>query len=321
MANTLLNQIVNIINAAVLAGVPLLLGTTGEIITEKSGHLNLGVEGLMYIGAAFGFAAGYYTNSEALALICAFLGGVLGSVLYAFLTVTLRANQNVTGLTLTVFGAGFANYIGDALINSTASKAVSLSAEVKAAFNPVSIPGLSALPIAGKLLFQYNMFVYLAVAIAILTGLYLNRTRTGLNLRAIGENAAAADAMGVRVTQYKYINIMLGGGICALGGAYIAIVTCGGTWIYNCVSGQGWIAVALVIFAGWSPYRALMGSLVFGGLSVIRFYLPGGYVPPAMLSMLPFVVTCVVLVVTSVRSARGGNQPAACGVNYYREER
>ncbi|GHU75542.1 ABC transporter permease [Clostridia bacterium] len=313
--------IVNIFNAAVLAGVPLLLGTVGEIITEKSGHLNLGVEGLMYIGAAFGFAAGYFANSAMIALLCAFAGGVLGSFIYAVLTVTLRANQNVTGLTLTVFGTGFANYIGDALINSTASKAVSLSPEVKAAFAPLNIYGLSSLPVIGKLLFQYNIFVYLAIIIAILAGLYLNRTRTGLNLRAIGENPAAADAMGVRVARYKYINIMLGGGICALGGAYVAIVTCGGTWIYNCVSGQGWIAVALVIFAGWSTYRALVGSLVFGSLSIIRFYLPGGRVPPALLAMLPFIVTCVVLVVASVHSSRSNRQPAACGVNYYREER
>ncbi|MDR0396442.1 MAG: ABC transporter permease [Oscillospiraceae bacterium] len=319
--NESLNRIVSIINAAVLAGVPLLLGTTGEIITEKSGHLNLGVEGLMYIGAAFGFAAGYFTDSAAMALACAFAGGVLGSLIYAFLTVTLRANQNVTGLTLTVFGAGFANYVGDALINSTASKAVSLSANVKAAFDPIVAPVLSDIPVAGKLLFQYNIFVYLAAAIAVLAGLYLNKTRAGLNLRAIGENPAAADAMGVRMTSYKYLNIMLGGGICALGGAYIAIVTCGGVWIHNCVSGQGWIAVALVIFAGWSPYRALIGSLVFGGLSVIRFYLPGGQAPPALLSMLPFIVTCVVLAASSARPSRGSRQPAACGINYYREER
>ncbi|MDR1598985.1 MAG: ABC transporter permease [Oscillospiraceae bacterium] len=321
MSDPLSRQIVSVINAAVLAGVPLLLGTTGEIITEKGGHLNLGVEGLMYIGAAFGFVAGYYSDSAALALACAFVGGMLGSLVYAFLTVTLRANQNVTGLTLTVFGTGFANYVGDALINSTAAKAVSLSARVKAAFGPVDLPGLSGLPVVGKLLFQYNMFVYLAVGVAAVAGIYLNRTRVGLNLRAIGENPAAADAMGVRVTRYKYINIMFGGGICALGGAYIAIVTCGGVWIHNCVSGQGWIAVALVIFAGWSPYRALVGSLVFGGLSVVRFYLPGGRVPTALLSMLPFVVTCVVLVAASVRPSSGGSQPAACGVNYYREER
>jgi len=316
-----LNSVTSLFTAAVLAGIPLLFGTVGEIITEKSGHLNLGVEGLMYLGAALGFAAGYALDSAALALLAAFLGGACGALVYAVLTVTLRANQNVTGLTLTLFGTGFANFLGDAMINASPTKSANLSATVKAAFKSVQIPYLSGLPVVGKLLFQYNLFAYLGVAAAVLAWWYLTRTRSGLRTRAVGENPAAADAMGVGVTGVKYANILLGGGICGLGGAYVAMVTCGGTWVYNCVNGQGWIAVALVIFASWNPARALLGSLVFGALSVLRFYLPGAGVPTSVLSMLPFAVTCAVLVVTSVRQQREALQPAACGVNYFREER
>jgi simple sugar transport system permease protein len=313
--------VANVFSAAVLAGAPLLFGTVGEIITEKSGSLNLGVEGLMYIGAAFGFVAGYWLNSAALALLAAFAGGMLGALIYAVLTVGFGANQNVTGLTLTLFGTGFANYIGDALINASPTKTAVLSAAVKQAFKPLRIPILGDLPYLGELLFNYNIFIYLGILLAILAGLYLNHTRIGLNLRAIGENPAAADAAGIRVKRYKYANIMLGGGICALGGAYISIITCGGTWVYNCVNGQGWIAVALVIFASWSPARALVGSLVFGALVILRFYMPGGYIPNAVLMMMPFLVTCAVLVVTSAKQSRERMQPAACGVNYDREQR
>ena len=319
--NTAFDTFVNIFTAAVLAGVPLLFGTIGEILTQKSGSLNLGVEGLMYLGAICGFAGGFYLNNPAAALLTAFAGGMLGSLIYALLTVTLGANQNVTGLTLALFGAGVANYIGDAMINNSATKAVALSAKLKEAFRPVSIPRLSDIPYAGKLFFQYNIFVYLGIIIAIAMYIYLNKTRIGLNLRAIGENPPASDAAGVMVMRYKYAHIMIGGGICALGGAYIAIVTCGGTWVYNCVNGQGWIAVALVIFASWSSLRALLGSLVFGALVIVRFYIPRGSVPNAVLMMTPFIVTCLVLIFTSVGQSREMMQPAACGLNYDREER
>jgi len=318
---TAFDSFANIFTAAVLAGVPLLFGTVGEIVTQKSGSLNLGVEGLMYLGAICGFVGGYYSGSAAAALLAAFAGGMLGSLIFALLTVTLGANQNVTGLTLTLFGTGIANYMGDALINSSPLKAVSLTAGVKNAFKPVSIPVLSNIPYVGRLFFQYNLFVYLGIIIAIAIFVYMNKTRAGLNLRAIGENPSAADAAGVTVARNKYLHILLGGGICALGGAYIAIVTCGGTWVYNCVNGQGWIAVALVIFASWSSLRALIGSLVFGALVILRFYIPGGSVPNAVLMMLPFIVTCLVLIISSARQSREMMQPAACGINYDREQR
>jgi len=315
--------IVSFIYAAILAGTPLLFGTLGEIVTQKSGHLNLGVEGMMYLGAIFGFLAGFHTDSAALTVLAAMAAGAGGALIYAFLTVTLRANQNVTGLTLTIFGAGLANLIGDYMTSSNAAGVFVLSENVKGAFRALPWGGLSDAPVVGRLLFQYNPFVYFGVALAIALGLYMHHTRYGRNLRAVGENPGAADAASVNVSLYKYIHIAVGGAICGLGGAYVAVVTCGGVWVYNIISGQGWIAVALVIFAGWSTYRALLGSLVFGSLSILRLYIPSSVaqIPTAIFSMLPFLATAAVLVFTSARPGNKRLQPKGCGVNYYREER
>lgn len=309
--------------ASILAGVPLLFGTLGEILTEKAGNLNLGVEGMMYMGALLGFIGGYMFDSVLMVLLLAFLGGLLGAAIYAFLTVTLKANQNVTGLTLTIFGTGLANLIGTGLMTSSSTGAAICSDSIKAAFRPMDWGFLTAIPYVGKLLFNHSILTYLAVALAAAAAWYLNHTHFGLNLRAVGENPAAADAAGVNVSAYKYAHILVGGGICGLGGAYISLVTCGGNWTYNCVGGLGWIAVALVIFAAWSPARAILGSLVFGALSVLRLYIPASVVdiPAAFFSMVPFLATCVILVISSARMSRERQQPHACGVNYFREER
>lgn len=318
-----LDWISNFLYAAILAGVPLLFGTLGEILTEKAGNINLGVEGMMYMGAVFGFMGAYYLDSAIATLLFAFLGGLGGALVYAFLTVTLKANQNVAGLTLTIFGTGLANLLGTNMINGSGSGAAMVSDAMKAFFRPMDMGTLTAIPYLGKLLFNHSLFTYLGIVLAIAAGWYLNHTAQGLNLRAVGENPAAADAAGVNVSAYKYVHILLGGGICGLGGAYIALVTCGGNWTYNCVGGLGWIAVALVIFAAWSPYKALLGSLVFGALSVLKIYIPTSVIniPSAFFSMLPFLVTCVILVISSIRMRRENQQPHACGVNYFREER
>lgn len=320
----------NFINAAVLAGTPLLLGTLGEILTEKSGNLNLGVEGMMFMGAVAGLAASYLYEQSAgvaaiggvsalLAVVCAFLCGAFGALIYSFLTVTLRANQNVVGLTLTIFGVGFGNFFGEYL-GLQAGGYVAVGDVTKQAFANLSIPGLSQIPFLGKLLFSYNFMVYIAIAIAILLAWYLNKTRAGLNLRAVGESPATADAAGINVARYKYLATCIGGGICGLGGMYVSMVVCSGVWVHNCVGGQGWIAVALVIFAAWSPLRALLGALVFGGLSVLRMYLPLG-IPMQIYDMLPFVATVLVLIITSIRQSKERMQPRSCGTNYFREER
>lgn len=215
--------------AAVLSGVPLLYGTLGEIITEKAGHLNLGVEGMMYMGAAFAFMGGYISGSPVVALLFAIGAGVLGALIYAFLTITLKANQNVSGLALTTFGTGVANFLGTSLQKSSVSVVV-VPASVVNVFKPLDMGFLSDLPVVGQLIFSHSLFTYLAVALAIGMHLYLNKTHCGLNLRAIGENPGAADAAGVNVTLYKYVHLLVGGAICGLGGAYISLVTCAGNW-------------------------------------------------------------------------------------------
>ena len=311
---------VNFFVAAVLAGTPLLFGILGEIINEKAGHLNLGVEGMMSIGAVGGFVVGYWTDNLVFALIAAFVTGMLGALIYAVLTVTFMADQNVTGLTLTIFGIGFSNFVGDFVREKSGSTSLKLPEGILDSLGKVEIPFLTDIPVLGKLLFNYNIFVYLGVAAAILCAIYLHRTKAGLNVRAVGENPAAADAAGIPVTKLKYLNLMLGGGLCGIGGAYCSMIICNGVWVTSCVNGLGWIAVALVIFATWNPNRAILAALVFGGFSVLKYYVPQ-VIPSAIFDMIPFLMTIVVLVVTSIRFSKENAQPKSCGVNYFREER
>lgn len=318
-----MNMFMNFIIAAVLAGTPLLFGTLGEIMNEKSGHLNLGVEGMMAMGACGGFMAGFLTDNLFIALLTAFASGVLGALIYAVLTITFMANQNVTGLTLTIFGTGISNFVGEYMLVNAETSSLKLPKAITAQLSNINIPGLSSIPVVGPLLFQYNPFVYLGILIAIICGFYLNHTKTGLNLRAIGENPGAADAAGIKVTKTKYINVLLGGGICGIGGAYCSMIICGGVWMSNSVNGLGWIAVALVIFASWNPAKAILGSFVFGAFNILKYYSPKTYftVPNAFYDMLPFIITALVLVITSIRKSKENSQPASCGVNYFREER
>ena len=311
---------VNFFVAAVLAGTPLLFGILGEIINEKAGHLNLGVEGMMSIGAVGGFVVGYWTDNLVFALIAAFVTGMLGALIYAVLTVTFMADQNVPGLTLTIFGIGFSNFVGDFVREKSGSTSLKLPEGILDSLGKVEIPFLTDIPVLGKLLFNYNIFVYLGVAAAILCAIYLHRTKAGLNVRAVGENPAAADAAGIPVTKLKYLNLMLGGGLCGIGGAYCSMIICNGVWVTSCVNGLGWIAVALVIFATWNPNRAILAALVFGGFSVLKYYVPQ-VIPSSIFDMIPFLMTIVVLVVTSIRFSKENAQPKSCGVNYFREER
>lgn len=318
-----MNTLVNFLHAALLAGTPLMFGTLGEITTEKAGNLNLGVEGMMSIGAIAGFYVGFVTQNILLAVLGAFVAGILSALIYAFLTVTLKANQNVTGLTLTIFGVGFADFFGDFLRESAGIDVLKLSDKITNTVQAVQIPVLSDLPYVGKLFFQYNPFVYFGILLCVVMGIYILHSRKGLNLCAVGENPGAADAAGVNVTRVKYVNILLGGGTCGIGGAYISLVLCGGVWVTNCVNGLGWIAVALVIFASWNPFKAIFGSFIFGAFNILKFYIPKSIIsiPEAIFDMLPFLVTAIVLIVTSIRKSKENAQPAGCGVNYFREER
>lgn len=329
---------------AFMACTPILFGTLGEIVNEKSGHLNLGVPGMMAIGGTAGFLVGYYSNNLVLALLGAFLGGMLGSLIYAVLTVTFMANQNVTGLTLSIFGVGLANFAGKFALHASGLGTLKLPDEINSQLLNIPIPLLSWIPQVGQY-FSVNIFVYLAVIIAALLSIYLHHTKAGRDLRAIGENPAAADAAGIHVVRMKYIHLLLGGGICGLGGAYAAMITGGGVWGSDFVGELGWIAVALVIFAAWKPGRAVPGAFVFGALRVLRFRLTALIMAPAALvpewqdgltgvatffkdnipegvfDMLPFLMTALVLIITSMRKSKEGLQPASCGTNYFREER
>ena len=324
--------LLNLITAAVLYGTPLLYGTTGEILTEKSGNLNLGVEGMMFMGGVAGLAGSYYYEQAAanpnpvvsvlIAMVCAILCAAFGTLIYSVLTITLRANQNVTGLALTIFGTGFANFLGEAIGNTAPSRYMAVGNVTKNAFNS-GIPVLQDLPVVGKLLFSYNFMVYLGILLAIVLAWFLGRSRAGLNLRSVGESPATADAAGINVTLYKYLATCMGGGICGLGGLYIVMNSAngvGGVWVHNCVGGKGWIAVALVIFATWSPARALLGSLVFGALSVMRLYVALG-IPAQIYDIFPYIATVIVLVAVSMRRKRENQPPQSLGLAYFREER
>lgn len=328
-----MKTIINFLYASIRAGTPLLLGTTGEIITEKSGSLNLGVEGIMAIGAIGGYLMACYTNSFIIGLLFAFIAGALGSLLFAFLTISLHANQNVTGLALSMFGVGLYEFIGKTLTSSEAFPALNERTHLKNMVADNGIPLLRDIPYVGKLLFSYNMFVYIAVIIAVLAWFYMARTKAGLKLRAIGENPAAADASGVNVDLVKYINITVGGGICGLGGLYLALVTNGGAWNDYWINGMGWISVALVIFANWSPLLAILGGFFFGMLNTLQAWkgnLASAFpkllgwltvIPNEFYQLLPFAITAVVLVVAGARKGRRSSEPSAIGVNYFREER
>ena len=335
MNGTVIN-ILNFVNMAVLASAPLLLATLGEILTEKSGNLNLGVEGMMFMGAIASLGAAYsYEHAVTLAggvaspLVATLIAtgaaaaaGALGALIYAFLVVTLRANQNVTGLTLTIFGTGFANFFGE-LIGKQAGGFVQVSAATKAMFGNLNLGSLSQIPVLGSLLFKYNWMVYFGLAVMLAMAWFLNKSRRGLNLRAVGENPATADAAGINVTRYKYTATIAGGTLCGLGGMYISMssTACAGVWVHNCVNGYGWLAVALVIFATWSPTRAWLCGLVFGGLLVIRNYFPIPGLSMQIYDMFPYIATILVLVFASIRQVKEHAQPASCGMNYFREER
>lgn len=313
----------NFIYASIIASTPLLFGTVGEILSEKVGNMNLGVEGMMWLGAFAGFYAAYKTESFLISLLASFGLAAVGALIYAFLTVTLKANQNVTGLTLTTFGIGLSLVFGKAMITA-AGGAPKTSDVFNAKVAAINIPVLSDIPYIGKIIFGLNPYVYIAVAIAIILYVYLMKTKMGLNLRAIGENPAAADASGINVNLMKYINIIIGGGICGIGGAYMSLVMVNGSWQDSgVVNGYGWIAVALVIFSSWNPAKAILGSLIFGMFSSLRYYVPSDIIviPTAFYQMLPFVVTIIVLIVTSIKKNKENTQPAACGINYFREER
>lgn len=309
-------DMVSFLKAAIQSGTPLLFATLGEIMTERSGNLNLGVEGMMLVGAVVGFQVGLGTSNPFLALLGAGAAGAVTALIFAFLTVTLKANQVVTGLSLTILGTGFSGFAGKTLVGEIAPE------QIKEFFKPLIIPGLGKIPFVGEIFFSHNLFVYLGYAMALGLGIYLYHTRKGLNLRMVGENPSAADASGINVDLYKYTHILIGGALCGLGGAYLSLVYVP-AWQENVTAGRGWIAVALVIFATWSPYKALVGSYFFGGLDIIGFRLQKYDIKISqyLFDMLPYIVTILVLIMVSTKKSKEHMPPKGLGNAYFREER
>ena len=327
---------ISFIPRAVMQAVPLLYGSTGETLTEKSGNLNLGIPGIMYVGAISGVIGAFLYESSLpspeafvglwavlISLGAALLGSLLMGLLYCFLTVTLRANQNVTGLALTTFGVGFGNFFGGSLIKLSGNSMPYLALTQTSLAFRVSRPGAESTGWFGKLFLSYGFLAYLSVIIALMAAFVLRRTRVGLHLRAVGENPSTADAAGVSVGKYKYAATCVGSMIAGLGGLYYVMDYASGIWSNNAFGDRGWLAIALVIFTIWRPNVGVLSSFLFGGLYILHMYIPTGMnlAVKELYKMLPYVVTIVVLVITSLRNKRENQAPASLGLSYFQEER
>ncbi len=322
---------VSFLTAAVIKSIPLLCGAVGEILIEKSGNLNLGIPGIMYLGAIGGITGAYFYEKGAavyhapvaviIVVLCSLLLAVIGGLIFSFLTITLRVNQNVTGLALTTFGTGLGNFLG-ASLSKLAGTSGSVSVRTTGAVFKKTIPFLSDhLGIVGKLIFSYSILTYVLIAVAAVAAWFLSRTRQGLSLRAVGENPGAADAAGISVVKTKYLATLVGSAIAGLGGLYYIMSYLGGVWQNNCLGDTGWLAIALVIFALWKPARAIWGAIVFGGLCVLFNYLNASTAYQEILKMLPYICTIIVLIVSSLRMKKENQPPASLGLAYFREER
>lgn len=304
---------ISILGAAVRSGTPILYATLGEIVTEKSGVMNLGLEGIMLMGALSGFVVSLNTGNPWLGLLGAFGMGVCLGLVHAFLSVTLGSNQVVCGLAMTMFGAGASALVGRSYIGMTIK-----------GLGRLDVPFLSELPLVGKVFFSQDIMVYFSFCLVVLLFCFFNYTRPGMNLRAVGDNPKAADAMGLPVARIRYIYTALGAGLVALGGAYMSIVY-NKFWAEGMTAGRGWIAVAMVIFAIWNPFQAALGAYLFGGVEAfqLRLQAAGTSIPAPLLMMLPYVMTILVLLFISIRKGRSVSlgAPAALGLPFYREER
>ncbi len=328
-----MDQIVTLLNSAICYGTVIMFGALGEIVTEKSGNLNLGVPGIMYIGGICGLVGAFFYEMAAgaaanamigilIATACSLAGSVLAGLLFSFLTITLRTNQNVTGLTLTIFGGGVANFLGGSL-NKLAGGVGQISVATTSGGFRTSLQSVTGMDNFFTDLLAFGFLPYVAVILAILIHYFLKKTRTGLNLRAVGENPATADAAGLSVTKYQYLATCAGAAITGLGGLFYVMDYTKGTWATEgTLEGLGWLAVALVIFATWKSLNAIWGSYLFGFLIWVYMYIPGlGRSSMELFKMLPYIVTIAVLIITSMRNSREQQPPAHLGLSYFREER
>ena len=328
--------ILSFLPRAIAQGTPLLFGSTGEIITQKSGNMNLGIPGVMYVGGICGVIGAFLyeqslpspeTMNAAMAVLIptlfCLIGSLLMGLLFCFLTVTLRANQNVTGLAMTTFGVGFGNFFGGSLVKLSGADMPFLALSATSNCFKKTLPFADKLGVIGDLFFSYSFLVYLAVAIALIASYIIKRTRTGLHLRAVGENPGTADSAGINVNRYKYLATCIGCMVAGLGGLYYVMDYASGIWANNAFGDRGWLAIALVIFTVWRPNVGVLASYLFGGLYILHMYIPSGMnlAVKELYKMLPYAVTIIVLIISSLRNQRDKQPPESLGLPYFREDR
>ena len=321
--------------AAIRQGIPLMFGCVGETITEKSGNLNLGTPGIMYVGGICGVIGSFFyeTNTAPenlskfllvfIPLICCLAGSLLMGLIYCFLTVSLRANQNVTGLAMTTFGVGIGNFFGGSLTKLTNSDVPAVILNTTGKVFQTKLPFAENLGWFGTIFLSYGFLAYLAIIVAIAAALVISKSRTGLKLRAVGESPATADAAGINVTKYKYFATCLGAMISGLGGLYFVMDYSSGIWANDAFGDIGWLAIALVIFTIWRPGHSIWAAILFGGLYILHMFIPTGtnLAVKELYKAIPYLVTIIVLIVTSMRNKREDQPPASLGLSYFREDR
>ncbi len=290
----------------VTASTPLLLAALGELVTERAGVLNLGVEGMMVMGAVAGFGVALTTGSPYLGIVAAALAGAALAVPFGFLTLNLVTNQVATGLALTLLGLGLSGLIGEAFVGQPGVR-----------LTKIHVPGLSDIPFVGPLFFGQDALVYLSIVLAIVVSFVIFRTRLGLVLRAVGDNHASAHALGYSVIGVRWGAVLFGGALAGLGGGYLSLAYTP-QWVENMTAGRGWIALALVVFSSWFPGRLVIGAYLFGAVTILGFYAQGAGIglPAQFLSSLPYLVTVAALVIISRRRRRGGDAPACLGRSF-----
>lgn len=316
---------------AVMQSIPLLFGSTGEIVTEKSGHLNLGIPGVMYVGAISGVIGAFFYEKSLgdapvnpflailIPVVCSLIGSAIMGLIYSFLTVTLRSNQNVTGLALTTFGVGLGNFFGGSLSKIAGASSTSVNLTKTGTVFQTKLPFADDLGWFGEMFLSYGFLAYTGIIVAFMTAYILKNTRVGLNLRAVGENPATADAAGININKYKYLATCIGSMIAGLGGLYYIMDYACGVWSNDGFGDRGWLAIALVIFVVWRPNFGVLGSLLFGGLYILYNYIMD--IDQDLIKMAPYVVTIFVLIFISMKKKKETQPPASLGLSYFREDR
>jgi simple sugar transport system permease protein len=302
--------LISVAQRTLVAGTPLLIGTIGEVICERSGNLNLGVEGVMSVGAVTAFMVTFHTGNPWLGLAAAIVAGMLISLVHAVASISLQSNQVVSGLALTMLGLGISGLLGKPYVGKPLT--------IK--MNTLTIPVLSDIPYLGPVLFDQSPFFYMAIGLAIAAWFLLEHTLLGIKIRSAGENPKATETQGINVTAVRYLAVLIGGACSAMAGAHLSI-SYSKSWIEGMTGGRGWIVIALTIFALWNPLRAMLGAFLFGGIFVLQYLLQPYGISPNLLAMLPYIATLAVLLVGGLRDSRKLNAPAMLGEPYRRGER